>query len=163
VIPCVEAAVETGAHRIGVLGTRSTVESGAYPREIQRRQPEADVVQVAAPMLVPLIENDALRHLGPFLDEYLAELGSVDALVLGCTHYGLIAEAVRQRFVGPVLSSDEVVPEKLADYLDRHPEHETKLSRSGTRRYCVTDLTPGYAKFATRLMGEPINLERVNL
>ncbi len=163
VIPCVEAAVATGAHRIGVLGTRSTVESGAYPREIIRRCPEAEVVQVAAPMLVPLIENDAVRHLDPFLQEYLDALGYVEALVLGCTHYSLIASQVRRRFAGPVLVSDEVVPEKLADYLLRHPEHESKLGRTGSRRYCLTDLTSGYAEMAARLMGDEIDLERVQL
>lgn len=164
VIPGAEAASEAGAKRISVLATTSTVESGAYEREILSRHPEAKVSQVPAPLLVPLIENDGLKYLGPILDDYLAPLASTtDSLILGCTHYCLIKDEVRARVRGRVISQDEVVPDKLADYLQRHPEHESKLGRSGERLYRVTDMTSGYASFARRLAGEELPLEVVEL
>ena len=163
VIPTVEAAVATGARRVGVLATRSTAASGAYEREILRRLPEAKVTVVPAPLLVPLVENDGLRYLDPILDDYLADLGEIDVLVLGCTHYGVFKDRIRGRVSVPVLASEEIVPERLADYLRRHPEIDDRLGRHGERRYRVTDLGPGYERLAQTFAGEDIALERVAL
>jgi len=163
VIPTAEAVAATGARRVGVLATRSTAASGAYEREIRRQSPGAEIRVVPAPLLVPLVENDGLRHVGPILDEYLAELGEVDAVVLGCTHYGLLREQVRARVDVPVIVQEEVVPPSLADYLCRHPEHVERLGRSGERIYRVTDLGPGYEALAKAFAGEEVRLEKVEL
>ena len=163
VIPAAEAVAATGARRIGVLATRSTVASGAYVREIARQAPDAEVRAVAAPLLVPLVENDGLRYADPILDEYLAALGEVDALVLGCTHYGLLKDRIRAKVGVPVIVSEEVVPESLADYLRRHPEHDAKIGRHGERIYRVTDLGPDYEALARTFAGEDVRLERVDL
>lgn len=185
IIPTAEAALSMGSMTIGVLATRSTVESGAYPRELKRQRDSVEIVQIAAPLLVPLVENDGVRYLGPVLDDYLAELTEsapqdraglvdeparnngegrgLDAIILGCTHYCLIKDQVRQRVRVPVLSQDEIVPEKTADYLRRHPEIEAKLGRSGARSYRVTDLGPGYNDLARRMAGEHVDLELVTI
>ena len=84
-------------------------------------------------------------------------------MILGCTHYCLIKEEARCLSGVPVISPDEVVPEKLASYLDRHPEIETKLAKGGKRWFHVTDLTSAYSEFAKRLAGEGLNLEKVSL
>jgi glutamate racemase len=154
IIPTAEAAVESGARKVGVLATVSTVESGAYKRELKRCDAGVAVVQRPAPLLVPIIENDGLKYVGPILDDYLDGLEGADSLILGCTHYCLVKDEVRKRFAGPVVSSDEVVPEKLADYLRRHPEMECELSKRGKRRY---------QSFATRLMGRELPLELVSI
>ncbi|MGV3615027.1 MAG: glutamate racemase [Fimbriimonas sp.] len=164
IIPTAEAVFETGdADRVGVLATSSTVESGAYRRELHRLRPEVEVVSRAAPLLVPLVEHDGLPYIGPVLDDYLLGMQSVDALVLGCTHYCLLKDEVRKRTTARVISQDEVIPEKLADYLRRHPEMDARLSRQGERRYAVTDLTSTYEALAQRLMGADVSLERVTL
>ncbi len=164
VIPAAEEATSHGIRRVGVLATASTVESGAYAREIHLRSPDAEVLQQAAPLLVPLIENDGLKYIEPVLDDYLAQLrGRVDSLILGCTHYSLIKDQIRARIDARVISQDEVVPDKLADYLERHPEHASQLGRHGERLYHVTDLTAGYASFARRLAGEDLPLEVVEI
>ncbi len=161
-IPAAEAAVELASKGpIGVIATSATVESGSYEREIKRLNPEADVIQKATPLLVPLVENDGLKYVEPVLRDYLADLSGVGSIILGCTHYCLIKDQVRALVDVPVISQDEVVPDKLADYLNRHPETETKLGRSGERRYCVTDLTTSYFELAQRLTGEAVNLELV--
>jgi glutamate racemase len=148
---------------IGVLATTSTVESGAYRREILRRHPQVDVKEVAAPLLVPLIENDGLKYLEPILADYLAIFGSVSQIILGCTHYSLLKGEVRRLSSATVIAQDEVVPEKLVDYLRRHPEFECQLSRNGTREYHVTDLTRNWESWAERLMQIPIPFKKVNL
>lgn len=162
-IPTCEAAAESGARKAAVLATASTVESGAYPRELGRQNPAIEVVQRPAPLLVPLIENGGMKYLHPILTDYLDGLYGAQVLILGCTHYCLIKDHIRRVFPGQVISPDEVVPEKLADYLDRHPEIESELGRQGERRYAVTDLTAGYRDFACRLMGSSVPLEVVEL
>ena len=162
-IPTAEIAASHS--RVGVIATQSTVESGAWERELTRQNPEMTVVQRAAPLLVPLIENDGVKYLEPILADYLGGFQSkpVEALILGCTHYCVVKEQIRAMVGVPVLSQDEIVPDKLADYLARHPEIEVKLGRSGDRRYQVTDLTPAYESFAATMFGEPMDLERVSL
>jgi glutamate racemase len=166
IIPTVEEAVSgLQSPRIGVLATASTVESDAYGREARRQCGAAAVVQRAAPLLVPMIENDGIRYIEPVLDEYLAAFQGLelDRLVLGCTHYCLLKEMVRARSGLPVVSQDEVIPEKLADYLVRHPEMEDMLGKNRERRYLVTDVTPTFEGFAERLAGAPVRLQKVEL
>jgi glutamate racemase len=165
-IPTVEAVFDSGpVGKVGLLATQSTVESGAYQREAARQNQNSNVVSQAAPLLVPLIENGGKKYLGPILDDYLAPLieARVDTVVLGCTHYSLIKEEIRSRVAAPVLSQDEIVPDKLADYLHRHPELESRLGRSGTRQYQVTDLTAGYADLASLMAGQNVCLDKVSI
>jgi len=164
IIPTAEAVFEaTDARRIGVLATQSTVHSRAYERELRRLKGGVEVVGQAAPLLVPLIEHDGLKYVDAVLDDYLASMGDVDAVILGCTHYSWVKGHVRERVRVPVVSQDEVVPDKLADYLVRHPEHEERLGRRRERLYHVTDVTDGYRALATKLAGEDVQLERVQL
>jgi glutamate racemase len=146
--------------RIGVIATASTVESGAYVRELHRVHPATEVIQNPTPLLVPLVENDGFKYVGPVLDDYLAPLvdQQIESLILGCTHYCALKDQIRKKLSIPVISSDEVVPEKLAEYLMRHPEIESKLARTGSREYEVTDLTDSYGALARRLAGESIDL-----
>lgn len=163
-IPAAEAAVEASAPGpIGVIATAATVESGSYAREIKRLSPHLDVAQQATPLLVPLVENDGLKYAEPILRDYLAPLEEqgVGCLILGCTHYCVLKGLIRQIVRIPVISQDEVVPEKLADYLYRHPEIESKLSRSASTSFRVTDLAPGYEGLIHRLTGELVDLELV--
>lgn len=160
VIPMAEAAIERSSGEgdpvVGVIGTASTVESGAYVRELSRVHPGTRVVQNPTPLLVPLVENDGFKFVGPVLDDYLAPLKEqeIQSLILGCTHYAALKCQIAERIDVPVISPDDVVPHKLADYLVRHPEIESKLGRSGERIYEVTDLTDSYRVFARRLAGD---------
>ncbi len=166
IIPTAEACFEPGgASRIGVLATPSTVESKAYERELLRQNPLAQVIQVPAPLLVPIVENDGRKYVDPILDDYLAPLldEQVDRIVLGCTHYCLLKAEIRNKVSIPVISQDEVIPEKFADYLNRHPEIEALLSRGGAAEYHVTDVTSGYLQFAKELTQSEIQLKKVTL
>lgn len=168
VIPMAEAAIELAASEqptVGVIATSSTVESGAYVRELDRVRPGAAVVQNPTPLLVPLVENDGFKYVGPVLDDYLAPLIQcrIQSLILGCTHYAALKDQIAERTDARVISPDDVVPGKLADYLCRHPEIETKLSKRGSREYHVTDLTTSYGALARRLAGEAINLQLISL
>lgn len=164
IIPTAEACFDSeNALKIGVLATSSTVESKAYERELLRQNPLASVLQVSAPLLVPIIENGGGKYVDPILDDYLAPLHQVERIILGCTHYCLLKREIRAKVNVPVISQDEVIPEKLSNYLRRHPEMDEHLTRTGHREYHVTDVTAGYTSFASELAGAPITLQRVTL
>jgi glutamate racemase len=165
-IPAAEAAVTASKNgHIGVIATEGTIASGAFDREIHKQRPEALISSNPAPLLVPLIENGGQKWAGPILQEYLAPLTGIDTLILGCTHYPYYKELVRQQ-VGPnvtVISQDEIVPQKLGDYLRRHPELEAKLSGTGANRFEVTDLTSQAQVLASRLYGAEVKLQEIVL
>lgn len=167
-IPAVEEAVaQTKTGRVGVIATQGTVDSGAYIREIHRLNQEIEIFQQAAPLLVPLVENNALRYAGPILDDYMATLVAegIDTLILGCTHYPLFKAQLRAKLGDEihVISQDELIAKKIAAYLQRHTEVDQKLTRNGTHRFFVTDLAPSTSEVAEYLFGEKVSLEKVGL
>ena len=86
--------------RVGVIATRGTVASGAYGKELAGLSSKAELFQQAAPLLVPLAEEGWLDGAVPteVVEHYLEPLASagVDTLILGCTHYPLLAEVIRE-------------------------------------------------------------------
>jgi glutamate racemase len=108
VFPGAQAAVSaTRNGHIGVIGTRATINSGAYERAIQSISTEVRVTSHACPLLVPLIEEGWLHNditdqmIHHYLDPLLSE--GIDTLVLGCTHYPLLRPAFA-RILGPEIS-----------------------------------------------------------
>ena len=168
-IPTVEEAVaRTRLKRIGVIATEGTVTSQSFELELKKLDPEVEVVQQACPLLVPIIESGEQEWEGTtlILRRYLAPFqGRVDTLILGCTHYSILKDQIRA-ILGDghdLICSGQVTAAKLVDYLLRHPEMETQLSRGGTRRYLTTDLTPRFAQLASLFMGHPLSSEVVEL
>lgn len=84
--------------KIGVIATAATISSAIYSSYIKKKNPDAEVIERACPLFVPLVEEGLWRD--PVTDEiarrYLAELIDIDidTLVLGCTHYPLIRETI---------------------------------------------------------------------
>jgi glutamate racemase len=105
IAPGARAAVkETRIGHVGVIGTRSTIQSEAYERAIQALNPAVRVTSQACPLLVPLVEEAWLvdkvtrEILHRYLDPVVA--AGIDTLVLGCTHYPLLAPLI-QEVCGP--------------------------------------------------------------
>lgn len=166
--PAVRRAVEISSAagrpgRIGVIGTRATINSEVYPKKIRRINQDLRVYGNECPLLVPLVEEGWLnrRETRMILRYYLRPLKmrQVDTLVLGCTHYPLLRDLIQPRIgkrVRIVDSSIEVARE-LRQYLDSHPECGT--ATTGTSRFYVSDMTPAAAATARRIFGRPIELE----
>jgi glutamate racemase len=157
------AATRTG--RIGVIGTASTVASGAYPRAVSARATKAEVVSVAAPLLVPLVEEGWLEGEVPRLvvERYLEALrgASIDTLVLGCTHYPMlraIIEQVADRVLGTharVVDSAEATAIELEQFLaDRSLQNAR--SSNGTLALTVTDRPRSFTEVAERFLGHAV-------
>jgi len=101
--PGADAAVRaTQSGVVGVIGTLATVRSGAYERALRLRRPELRVATLACPLLVPLVEEGWTTAEDPvsemvvrrYLRELAAKAPELDTLVLGCTHYPLLAEVI---------------------------------------------------------------------
>jgi glutamate racemase len=161
-------------HRLGVIATAGTVASGAYPRAVAAVSTRAEVIQRPAPLLVPLVEEGWLDGEVPPLVvrrylEPLVEAG-IDALVLGCTHYPLLAGVIGEeaaRLAGRPLSvvdSAEATAEELAELLA-----ERALGAAagpGDLKLMVTDLPARFAEVAARFLGhdvEGLEVEQIDL
>jgi glutamate racemase len=99
ILPGARAAIaQTRTGHIGVIGTRATIKSGAYERALQALNSDVHVTARACPLLVPLIEEGWLESeiSDEIIGQYLAPLlkDGIDTLVLGCTHYPLLRNAI---------------------------------------------------------------------
>lgn len=162
---------QTKTGTVGILATSGTVQSMSYVLEIEKFYPQLKVAQEACPMWVPLVENN--EHLQPGadyfikknLDSILRKNPDIDTLLLACTHYPLLQQKIRQ-FLPPhiaLLSQGEIVAPSLEDYLNRHPEIETKLSRTASRKFFTTDSTEDFNQKASTFFGEAVLSGHVDL
>lgn len=161
----VEAAGNVPFPVIGVIATEATVRSRAYERSIQRRRHRARVVQKPAPLLVPIIEegrdgNDPLVELA--LRQYLAPLlgRGIQVLVLGCTHYPLLRDAI-ERAVPTGVSVIDSAERCAEDVARRLASAGTLADTSGAPpndwlRCFVTDDAPRFQRLAERFLGAAI-------
>jgi glutamate racemase len=168
-IPTVEEAVgRTLIKRIGVIATEGTVISQSFELELKKLDPAVEVLQQACPLLVPIIESGEQDWEGTdlILRRYLAPFkGQVDTLILGCTHYSILKDRV-EAILGQghdLICSGQVTAARLVDYLKRHPDIESRLSRGQNCRYLTTDLTPRFQQLASLFMGHPLSSEVVEL
>ena len=156
---------------IGVLGTVGTIKSDSYKIEINKFFPEATVYQQACPMLVPIIENGEHETAGAdfFVNEYItalmAQSNSIDTVLLGCTHYPLLANTIKQALPPNVMVVDQgkIVAASLADYLNRHKEMETNCSKNASRTFYTTDNIETFNQLGELFYGQPINAHKTVL
>ncbi|MDP9249671.1 MAG: glutamate racemase [bacterium] len=154
-IPAAEEAAK--CNRVGVLATQGAVASQAFPLEIKKLNSKAKVFQNPAPLLVLLAEAGEKAGAEPFIKKYLEPFKSknIQALVLGCTHYPIFKKEIK-KVVGAkvkLVSQDEIVPKKLKNYLLRHPEIASKLSKKRTAKILVTDETETIDKLTKKWFG----------
>lgn len=139
VIPTVEVATEQNKTRVGVIATNATVHSQIYTTELLKVNANCVVTEIAAPELVPAIENNDFAQAAAIVHHYAAYFQNCQSLILGCTHYPLVKEFFRRELPNiTIVSQDELMGAKLTDYLRRHTEIETALTRGGKREFKVS-------------------------
>lgn len=169
--PAAKAAVKaTRNGKVGLIGTKSTIDSGAYERVLQKLQPDVEVTARACPLFVPLVENgrfrkgDALVKL--VVEEYLEpfKAAGVDTLVLGCTHYPLLTEAIGAYLGNGVtlISSGAACVETVAQVLADNGL-ESGNDGVGTRRYFASDSPESFEALASIFLGEDIRHQAVQI
>jgi glutamate racemase len=154
ITPGARAAIaQTRSGHIGVIGTRATIASGAYERALRSLDAQVRVTARACPLLVPLIEEGWLES--PITDEiilqYLAPLmnDGVDTLVLGCTHYPLLRNAIARLAGDKITLVDSAQNCALAvrDLLQRENLRAPENGR-GALRVALTDPPDAFLRVA---------------
>jgi glutamate racemase len=170
ITPEAHAAVQgTRNRRIGLLATEGTVAAGRYRELVHALDAGVELIEVACPRLVPLIESDE-----PFgaettyaVREYAAPLkdAGVDTVILGCTHYPLIRPIFQRVFgrdVTLVFSADETARE-VSETLARKG-YENGAAREGSYRFLTTGDPDSFRELGARFLQLPITeVERVEL
>lgn len=157
IIPTVEEVAKESLKKVLLIATKRTVDSGKYDIELAKLAKDTELVSVATPALVPLIElgniDDALAE----AEAVLRRAGEdVRGLILGCTHYTLLREKLAKTELGQkikIFSQDEIIPRKLRLYLDNHLEIKEQLSTGGSRNIFLTNNDSRYDLIIQELLG----------
>lgn len=164
------AAARSRGGAIAVLGTPATVASGAYQSALQRLAPVAPVIARACPLFVPLAEEGWTEGEVPRLvaERYLGDLrrSGVDTVVLGCTHYPLLARVIAE-VVGPrvaVVDGAEATAEAAAQLLAARGLLRPEGPAPARQRVICTDLPERFRAVAERFLGRALReVELVDL
>ena len=156
---------------IGILGTPGTIASQSYRLEIAKLFPHITVVDEACPMWVPLVENrefdtpGADYYIKKHIDSLLSQDAEIDVIILGCTHYPLLINKIKQFLPKgiTVFSQGTQVADSLKDYLSRHLEIDCRLTKGHTSRFQTTESTAKFSEMATLFLNQPIDVEQILL
>ncbi|NOZ24491.1 MAG: glutamate racemase [Nitrospirae bacterium] len=169
-IPGAEAAVRSTANKkIGVIGTEATIRSSAYQRAIVSIDPGAEVIGVACPLFVPLVEEgwtdgEIARSVAV---EYLSRLkeSGIDTLVLGCTHYPMLKGTIKEVVGDGITLIDSAVETAIAvrEVLETGGLQKRR-NDSPARKFFVTDDPERFRKVGERFLGHGIAcIEKVEI
>jgi len=159
--------------RICVVATESTVRQGAYERAIRLLRPEASVVSIACPLFVALAEEGWIE--GPLVEgiikRYLDSLFSSkkenkpDCLVLGCTHFPILAESIRN-VVGPtiaIVDSAETTAVRVAQELSERGLQHSRKRGQGRVRFLATDGAERFARVGSVFFGDAMSPSQIEI
>ena len=147
-----------------MLGTTGTIKSDSYKIEIHNFFPAVKVYQQACPMWVPIIENGehnkdgADYYVKEYINNLLLQSNNIDTIVLGCTHYPLLSDKIKQFLPDKVSIIDQgkIVAKSLEDYLQRHPEMKNRCSKNGIHTFYTTDNTDTFNELGKLFYGDDI-------
>ncbi len=171
--------IEPGARRaceisrsgvIGVIGTRATVASGAYPQALRRSNPDLDILSKSCPLFVPLAEEGwsedpvtysiARTYLGEWAD------GKMDTLILGCTHYPVLIPAIQAAIGSKVtlVDSASAVAGTVAAELSRLEISREPGQAPPEHHYFVTDVPDRFREVGRAFLGRELgDVEQVDI
>ena len=161
--PAVRAAAERSVNRrVGLVATRASVSSGAFEEAFGRLAPGAALFQRPCPLFVPLVEEGRCKRgdrvIEMVAEEYLAPLRAegVDTLVLGCTHYPLLAEVIGQ-VMGPEVALVDAGAEAARACRELlAAENALAEAGDGSAVYCTSDRAEDFQRLASLFLGEDI-------
>ena len=164
--PTVEAVGNiTRSGKVGVFGTPGTIKSESYDIEIAKMYGNAiQVYGHACPMWVPLVENresdgdGADYFVKKDVDALMGQCPDIDTVILGCTHYPHLLDKIHRYMPAgvKVISQGPIVAESLADYLQRHPEIESRLTHGASCEYFTTEDAGRFSELASVFVNEPV-------
>jgi glutamate racemase len=160
--------------KIGVIATKRTIGSNVYAKKIEALDPLSDVVQLATPLLAPMIEegfyNNKISQ--TIINSYLSKskLNKIDALILGCTHYPLVKNEI-QKFYGKsveIIDTSEIVAQYVKAVLEKHQLLNTdKVGKFGfgkkSQQFFVSDFTQSFEESSKIFFDEKVKLKQYNI
>ena len=148
--------------KIGIIGTRATISNKAYSTEIKKMEPAANIYEKPCPLFVPFAEEGWLTHKATYevAEEYLKELREheIDTLVLGCTHYPILADVIQEVMGNNVKLIDSGVAS--AEVIKNMLQKNNLLSESdgkGIQEFYVSDIPEKFREEAELFLGRPID------
>lgn len=160
VIGVIDAAVQEAVRkstekRIGIIGTRGTIDSQVYQKRIQEAVPAAEITAVACPLLAPLVEEnfqntDITKQL---IHHYMMPLknASIDTLILACTHYSLLKDALRDTFPESVLIDPaQTIAQEIVAWRSLHPKES---QGAPSCQFFVSDNPERFSELSTIFLG----------
>jgi glutamate racemase len=171
--PAAGAALQsTRSGQIGVIGTRGTVSSGAYPAVIHTLSgddPAPTVHSFACPLFVPLVEEGWIDHPATrlvaqdYLDHLFAGSPDIDTLVLGCTHYPLLKPLLHELLPSVhLIDCGEHAAHVARDILGHSAPRSTNAAPNV--RFYLTDIPLAFVSIAERFLGFTVgDVERVDI
>ncbi len=170
--PTVECIGEiTHTRHVGLLATSGTVKSESYPLEIRKLFPDIKVTGVACPLWVPLVENNEADSEGAdyfvrkYIDTLLCKDPEIDTIILGCTHYPLLLNKIRQ-FTPPhirLVTQGEYVSRSLKDYLFRHPEMDERCLKNARCEFLTTESVEKFRESASLFLHQDVHVRSITL
>jgi glutamate racemase len=152
---------------IGVIGTKTTIESKVYNRKIRKKNKKTKVSALATPLLAPMIEEGFINNdiSNTIISNYLSnpKILNIDYLILACTHYPLIHKKIEDFYKNKVTVIDST--NIIANHISNELNKKRLLSDTNFKKYSfyVSNYTKSFEKSAKFFFKENIVLEEINL
>ena len=160
------AVQKTRKKRVGVIGTKATIKSCAYSKAIKRLNSEIEVYEVSTPLLVHLVEENWIERdiTKAILMEYLSSLIDldIDTLVLGCTHYPLLAKQIKEIVKDILLVDSAVETALLVLNTLKSQDMLTSKTSPATIDVYLSDMHPDFDRWAHDLIEKEVSPKIVN-
>lgn len=161
----------TETRHVGIVATEGTVRSESYTLEIAKFYPDITVTGQACPLWAAIVEAGEAESEGAEyfvrkrINQLLAQDPLIDTVILGCTHYPLLMNAVKKAIPEGVkiVAQGEYVAKSLIDYLNRHPDMSAWCSTNGTTQYFTTESPERFQECAAMFLHEEVHVEHIEL
>jgi glutamate racemase len=153
------AVAATKRKRVGIIGTRATVNSNAYTHAVRQLDGDVEVFARECPLFVPLAEEGWIDHkvTDAVAKEYLFPLKQekIDTLILGCTHYPILRKAITAAVDGSVtlIDSGEATAFEVERVLDERGLRNPSNERPNLQFY-VSDIPAKFTEIGERFLGQ---------
>lgn len=161
----------THTRHVGIVATEGTIRSESYNMEITKFCPDIKVSGQACPLWAAIVEAGEAESEGAEffvrkrIGQLLAKDADIDTIILGCTHYPLLMNALKKAVPAGItlVSQGDWVAASLKNYLQRHPEMDARCSKSGIIRYYTTESEERFKEIATKFLNEDLDVQRISI
>jgi glutamate racemase len=161
----------THTRHVGIVATEGTIHSESYNMEITKLFPDIKVSGQACPLWAAIVEaGEADSEGADFfvrkrISQLLAKDADIDTIILGCTHYPLLINALKKAVPANItlVSQGELVAASLKNYLQRHPEMDARCSKGGMMHYYTTESEERFKEIAAKFLNDDIDVQRISI